>query len=249
MFHVKRKESKVKKVVEKSFVINVKLIPNGEIIRVKNVIHDTTISKIRNHVKTGTGIPTSIMRMFYFDRGDLHGTTDLRDNDVIQGSQLQCDVWDIWRPLVTAALNGEHQTYRLEKLGLKKGTRYPWPAFDYMGEGEQAAWLAKRASVALFIATSRLSTKLCTSLLNMGANVNARNEDQRTPLIVAASKGCLPLIDLFLLRGAKMDAEDSAGATALKLASKHGYRECEKRLFLYYWQQHRSTLRPRYHCH
>ena len=69
MFHVKRKESKVKKVVEKSFVINVKLIPNGEIIRVKNVIHDTTISKIRNHIKTVTGIPTSIMRMFYFDRG------------------------------------------------------------------------------------------------------------------------------------------------------------------------------------
>ena len=43
--------------------------------------------------------------------GDLLEATDARYNDIGHGSLLQCDVWDIWRPLVVAARNGEYQKY------------------------------------------------------------------------------------------------------------------------------------------
>jgi ankyrin repeat protein len=56
-------------------------------------------------------------------------------------------------------------------------------------------------------------------LLAAGANVNARSEIERTPLLVAASyPGTVGLLRLLLDRGADLRAQDRTGATALGLA-------------------------------
>ena len=65
------KARRTKKVAGKSFAINIVLIPTGETIRMKNVAHETTIFQILHHIKAVTGIPTSIMRLFCFDKGEL----------------------------------------------------------------------------------------------------------------------------------------------------------------------------------
>ena len=56
-------------------------------------------------------------------------------------------------------------------------------------------------------------------LVARGANVNARSETERTPLLVAACfPGTVDLLRLLLDRGADLRAQDRAGATALALA-------------------------------
>src|SRR5206468_2929148 len=56
-------------------------------------------------------------------------------------------------------------------------------------------------------------------LLEHGANVNARSETDRTPLLVAAGyPGTVDLLRLLLDKGAELRAEDRSGATALSLA-------------------------------
>ncbi len=56
-------------------------------------------------------------------------------------------------------------------------------------------------------------------LLARGANVNARAESQRTPLLIAASyPGTVDLLRLLLDRGADIHAQDRTGAGALALA-------------------------------
>jgi len=56
-------------------------------------------------------------------------------------------------------------------------------------------------------------------LVAHGANVNARSETERTPLLVAASyPGTVDLLRLLLDRGADLRAKDQLGATALSLA-------------------------------
>ena len=56
-------------------------------------------------------------------------------------------------------------------------------------------------------------------LLAHGANVNARTESERTPLLVAAAyPGTVDVLRLLLERGADLRAQDRAGTTALALA-------------------------------
>src|SRR5438876_3347824 len=57
------------------------------------------------------------------------------------------------------------------------------------------------------------------ALLAHGANVNARSETERTPLLVAASyPGTVNVLRLLLDRGGDLRAQDRGGATALSLA-------------------------------
>ena len=58
-------------------------------------------------------------------------------------------------------------------------------------------------------------------LLARGANVNARSEAERTPLLVAASyPRTVELLQFLLGRGADLRAQDRAGTTALALAAR-----------------------------
>ena len=57
-------------------------------------------------------------------------------------------------------------------------------------------------------------------LLHRGADVNARDENQRTPLISAVLGGSVGLVGLLLESGADVNARDSEGWTALHFAAQ-----------------------------
>src|SRR5262245_7026985 len=58
-----------------------------------------------------------------------------------------------------------------------------------------------------------------TALLDQGARVDARNEFELTPLIVAADKGNVQLVRLLVARGADVNLKDHTyGKTALRAA-------------------------------
>jgi ankyrin repeat protein len=62
-------------------------------------------------------------------------------------------------------------------------------------------------------------------LLNKGANVNAKNKDGESPLLVAAAKDLDLIVQVLLENGANVKAKDKDSNTALMLASENGHTE------------------------
>jgi hypothetical protein len=58
-------------------------------------------------------------------------------------------------------------------------------------------------------------TKSVVRCLKQGAAINTETKYKETPLLLAARRGSMPTVRLLLERGAKVDARDSAGETAL----------------------------------
>jgi ankyrin repeat protein len=63
------------------------------------------------------------------------------------------------------------------------------------------------------------------TLIAQGADVNARYEDDRTALMIAAWYGYIEIIYLLNQAGAELDARDTDGWTALMHASYNGHVE------------------------
>ncbi|KAF3275192.1 hypothetical protein TWF970_006914 [Orbilia oligospora] len=60
-------------------------------------------------------------------------------------------------------------------------------------------------------------------LLAEGADIEAINSDNQTPLMVAAENGCLTALECLLHNGANPDARDERGQTALLLSASMGH--------------------------
>ncbi len=73
-------------------------------------------------------------------------------------------------------------------------------------------------STQLFAATEGGDLQAANALLLAGADCNARNEEQATPLMLAASLGRLDIVETFIGHGADVNAKDSRGWTALMKA-------------------------------
>jgi ankyrin repeat protein len=67
-------------------------------------------------------------------------------------------------------------------------------------------------------------------LLRRGANPDAPNEDGNPPLVSAVLGGSLPLVDVLVQGGAKVDARDPHGWTALHFAAQEVLPQLAERL-------------------
>jgi len=59
-------------------------------------------------------------------------------------------------------------------------------------------------------------------LFEDGVDINEKDNEGHTPLLVAAAKGYKNVVELLLQNGAERDAQDSDGNTALMIAAEHG---------------------------
>jgi ankyrin repeat protein len=67
-------------------------------------------------------------------------------------------------------------------------------------------------------------------LVEAGANVNAKENDGSTPLIIASQSGHLDIVKYLVEKGANVNAADVTGVTALMFSSKIGYLDIVKYL-------------------
>jgi ankyrin repeat protein len=68
-------------------------------------------------------------------------------------------------------------------------------------------------------------------LVERGADVNLRNEDGNTALIIAAEYGRYDCVKYLIDHGANVNIRNFAGDSALIYAAKNGHYECLKKLF------------------
>ena len=90
---------------------------------------------------------------------------------------------------------------------------------DYQIIAADANTLQRNA--ALFSAADRGCEALAQKLLDAGASLLARDRRGAMPLTHAAREGHVRLVELFLARGAPIDARNVDGGTALFAAAEH----------------------------
>lgn len=67
-------------------------------------------------------------------------------------------------------------------------------------------------------------------LIEKGADINARGQDGRTPLMIAAIKGYAEIVKLLIANGADVTIRSAKGETALSLAKAYNNNEIQKLL-------------------
>ena len=91
-------------------------------------------------------------------------------------------------------------------------------------------------SIAIFNAIQKRRTKMVASLLRVGVDIESRNINGKTPLMMAAEFGQIDIVRLLLENGADVHAETPYGDTAQLIAEKMGFPDIAKIL-----SEHTST--------
>lgn len=83
---------------------------------------------------------------------------------------------------------------------------------------------------SLLVCASAGDTDQISKLLKQGANIEARNEDGQTGLLVGTKRGHLGVVDIMLKGGADVNGTDSNGLGAIHLSAENGQWQMVKLL-------------------
>ncbi|MEX2578588.1 MAG: ankyrin repeat domain-containing protein [Verrucomicrobiales bacterium] len=108
-----------------------------------------------------------------------------------------------------------------------------WSALSiaaYNGHSGVVSLLAGEASFeelddALLVASFSGNARVINTLLNQGANINARSPESKTPLMIAAEGGKIEVARVLLQKQANPYAVDGSDRTAVNLAEEAGFPE------------------------
>ena len=78
---------------------------------------------------------------------------------------------------------------------------------------------------ALFCAVRQNHADLVKVLIDAGADIETRDKDSRTPLVLSCEKGNLPIVKMLVEAGAEVRAIDKYGYACLVLAAVYGHTE------------------------
>jgi ankyrin repeat protein len=120
----------------------------------------------------------------------------------------------------------EEQDYEAAKALIDAGADTNAPAGDQRLTPLMIAVAETQAAPgAMFLPSSTRPIEIAEMLVQRGANVNARDKDGMTALMIAASHDNAPAIGLLLQSGADAGAKNNRGQTALNVAKLNDNQE------------------------
>ncbi|NWI20566.1 ANR60 protein, partial [Crypturellus soui] len=215
----------------RTFSVQLCLAETDEIFTVPQCHNDLTVKKLKPHLELLTAIPLNFQRLQYLDEVDLPDESTFKDNDIVPGGTITMRVWrqDGWGQLVAAAARGD--TVQLAHLGVTGDLEGLTPYARFLGPEQRKEWAARRAAVALLVASHRGCAGTADFLLRNGADVQARTPLGRTALHLAAFAGRCACVELLLSWGAQAFEPDHEGQTAVSLARLAGQKQSERAMF------------------
>ena len=84
---------------------------------------------------------------------------------------------------------------------------------------------AKAPDISIHDAVEKGNIEAVKQHLTAGKDVNAKNDDELTPLQMAAGEGQKEIAELLIAKGADVNAKDKIGGTSLHLAAHSGQKE------------------------
>ncbi len=141
-----------------------------------------------------------------------------------------------WNALISASRYGHLELVKLlvdngiyieieDFSKISSTTAHRDPNFSFSKEKEIAQFLKDSL---LIKACVEKDPKKINSLIKKGANIEAQNKYQNTPLIVASLNGCLEVVKFLIEKGANIEANGNYGSTAFLRACKAGHLEVVK---------------------
>jgi ankyrin repeat protein len=124
------------------------------------------------------------------------------------------------------ALAIEEQKYETAKALIEAGANVNSVASkDQLTPLMIAAAESQPAEGSMFLPTSTRPIDIAKALIKRGADVNAKDKDGMTALMVATSHDNAPTIGLLLQSGANAEAKNNRGEQALDIAKLNGNQE------------------------
>lgn len=123
-------------------------------------------------------------------------------------------------------------------MPMKRGREYGEDMFDEYWEPVQQSDLDK----ALLIDSDYCGCQLA-SLLDQGADIDARDKQRRTPILRAVARNFINNVELLIARGANIELRSDIGYTPLGLAAFYDYVEIVELLLMYGADVHAKDVR------
>jgi ankyrin repeat protein len=143
-------------------------------------------------------------------RGDLARVREL----IGKGADVNCRGEYGYTPLLTAV---RYNRLEVAENMIAKGAKIN---IDTDVDWQQEEW----GFTPLLWAVNNSYVDMVALLLGNGASVGRQGRGRDVPLIIAARNNCLPLVDMLIAKGAKVDESDETGGqTALSEAVAGGY--------------------------
>jgi ankyrin repeat protein len=121
------------------------------------------------------------------------------------------------------ALSIEERKYQAAKALIDAGAKVNVAAGDQrLTPLMIAAAESRPAEGSIFVPSSTRPIDIAKALIKSGADVNAKDKDGMTALMIAASHNNAPMVGLLLQSGANPAAKNAKGQTALDIAKLNG---------------------------
>jgi ankyrin repeat protein len=211
--------------MEKEFLDAVK---KGDAERIKAMLAQ---DRTRVNAKTETGESAILLAMYYGRRGIANLLWDY-------GAEM--NIWDA----AAVGATGRVKEHLEREPGLTHAHSHdgfvPLQLAAFFGNADTVEYLASHGADVNAISRNQTfargvpilqsavaSRNLLTAkiLLEHGANVNVINEQDGTPLFLAAFEGNTEMVKLLLAHGADRNLKTKDGQTPLDFARKEGYQE------------------------